>query len=109
MNTNFEEAKKILEINNQTHIIPFLEDGKNDELIDQILKIDFEELKELYDKTKENNTVKKDDLSPITALNPNKLSKDELDEIEKNGEDIVRNNKFAVSTMAGRTRNKIRT
>lgn len=106
MNTKFDTAKEILEKNNQMHIIPFLENGKNEELIDQILKIDFEELKELYKKTKDSSNVKKDELSPIAALNPNKLSKDELADIEKIGEDIVRNNKFAVSTMAGRTRNK---
>ena len=106
MNTKFDTAKEILEKNNQAHIIPFLENGKNGELIDQILKIDFDELRELYEKTKVVINVKKDDLTPITALNPNKLSKEELNDIEKIGESIVRNNKFAVGTMAGRTRNK---
>lgn len=101
MDTNFNKAKKILEKNNQMHVIPFLKNGKNDAIINQILNIDFKELNNLYKKTKENNIVKKDELSPITALNPKKLSKKELEELEKIGQDIVKNNKFAVSTMAG--------
>lgn len=109
MDNKFNDAKLLLEKNNQKHIIPFLENGKNVKLIDQILKIDFEELNELYEKTKEVCSVKKDELFPITALNPNRLSKQEIDDIEKFGVEIVKNNKFAVSTMAGGQGTRLRT
>ena len=101
MNTKFEKALEILEKNNQKHVIPFLENGKNEELIDQILNIDFEELDELYEKTKNKIDIEQEDLSPISAVNPSKLDSDELDRLNEIGIDVVKNNKFAVATMAG--------
>ena len=106
MNKALNNSKKVLKKYNQEHIIPLLEDGKNTKLMEQVLNTNFEELKNLYNKTKEKNQIKIKDLKPIKALNPNKLSNEEIERIKKIGEDIIINNKFAVSTMARRTRNK---
>ena len=104
MINKYEKVKGILQKYNQNHVIRFLETS-NDEirnnLIEQILKIDFEELKELYNKVFEEIYVDLEELQPIAGLNPDKLSKEQLKEIEKIGIEIVKSNKFAVATMAG--------
>lgn len=108
MNNKYNKAKEILKRYNQNHVIPFLKslDGTiNDNLVDQILKIDFEELKELYDKTFEDLYVDLEELQPIAGVNPDRLTTEELEKYEEIGTDIIKNNKFAVATMAGRSRN----
>ena len=106
MNSKLIKAQDILKKYNQTQIIPFLEDGKNVELIEQILKINFEEIKTLYNSIGKQNSAHLEEISPINAVNPNKLAKSSLEEIEKIGEEVVKQNKYAVVTMAGRTGNK---
>ena len=100
----YDKAKKILNKYNQKHIIEFLKspDGSiNNELVKQVLNIDFDELKELYNKTFESLYVDLEELEPIAGINPRKLAKETLEEYEKIGIDIIKSNKFAVSTMAG--------
>ena len=106
MESTLNEVEKKLRKYNQEHVIPFLENGKNEKLINQIINIDFEELKYLYNKTKEKETVKISDIEPVKSLNPCKLEAKEIEEINRIGENIIINNKFAVSTMAGRSRDK---
>ena len=104
MNNKYDKAKKILNKYNQEHVVQFLkfQDGSiNNELVEQILSIDFEELKELYDKTFESLYVDLEELQPIAGVNPNKLSVEELEKYENIGIEIIKNNKFAVATMAG--------
>ena len=104
MINNYENAKEILQKYNQNHVIEFLENSNDeikDKLIEQIIKIDFEELKELYNKSFEDIYVDLEELQPIAGLNPNQLPEEKVKEIEKIGIEIIKNNKFAVSTMAG--------
>ena len=101
MNKDLDIAIEILKKNNQEHIIPFLENGLNSELINEILNTNFDELKELYSKTSNKNTEKLDNLAPILAFNPNKLSEEEDLKTKNIGIEIIKNNKFAVVTMAG--------
>ena len=103
MNTNFNKAVEILKKNKQEHIIQFLDNGENEKLINQVLNIDFNEIKELYKSTQIEKEIEIEGIQPIVALNPAKLSGDEIDRIRNLGEEIVKNSKFAVSTMAGRT------
>lgn len=108
MNNKYNKAKKILKKYNQNHVIPFLKslDGNiNNNLVDQILKIDFEELKELYNKTFEELYVDLEELKPIVGVNPDRLTTKELENYEEIGTNIIKSNKFAVATMAGRSRN----
>lgn len=104
MNNKYDKAKKILNKYNQKHVIQFLklpDETINDTLVDQVLSIDFEELKELYNKTFESLYVDLEELQPIAGINPNKLSAEELEKYENIGIEIIKNNKFAVATMAG--------
>ena len=106
MESNFNKAKEILKSYNQTHAIPFLEEGKNTKLINEVLSTDFDNLEHLYNKINEKKTIQTKELQPILSINPNKMHKEEIKKYENIGIDIIKQNKFAVCTMAGRTRNK---
>lgn len=112
MNNNYHKAKKILEKYKQEHIIEFI--NKSDveiknKLIDQVLNINFDELKQLYDKTFENLYVDLEEVKPIMSVKPDKLTNEEKENYEKIGLDIIKNNKFAVVTMAGGQGTRLRT
>jgi len=109
---NYDKANEILKQYKQEHIIEFIDKSSSkvkDKLINQVLNIDFEELKGLYEKTFDDIYVDLEELEPIKAVNPKNIPTEEIDELKKIGKDIIRRNKFAVATMAGRTRNKTRT
>ncbi len=104
MEKNYNKAIEILKKYHQEHIIEYIDKADTElknELIKQVLEIDFDELKELYEKTFEELYVDLEELSPISGVNPDKLSKKELEDYEKIGASIIKNNKFAVATMAG--------
>lgn len=104
MENKYNKAKDILKRYKQEHILKYLDnldEERKKRLISQILKIDFEELKELYEKTFDNLYVDLEELEPISGVNPDRLSKEELEKYEKIGTEIIKNNKFAVCTMAG--------
>lgn len=101
---NYEKAKKILNKYNQKHIIKFLENSSENikaKIVNQVLNIDFEEMKDLYNKTFEELYVDLEELEPVKSVNPEDLSKSEIEELKNIGEKIIKENKFAVATMAG--------
>ena len=93
-----EEARKILEKYGQQHI-----KVETEELADQVLKIDFEQLQELYEQAinKTNIINNIDDIKPVKAINPEKIDSKELEEYIKTGEDVVKSGEFAIAIMAG--------
>lgn len=92
-----EQAKKLLENYNQQHIIV-----DNEKLANQILDIDFEQLQELYDETKNKEDVLTiENIEPVKAINPKKLNKLDIEEYIKLGENTVKSGKFAIAIMAG--------
>ena len=108
MENKYNKAIDILNKYNQNHVIKFLKspDGNiNYNLVEQVLNIDFNELNELYKKTFEDLYVDLEELQPITGVNLSKLNIEEVKKYKKIGTDIIKNNKFAIATMAGRTRN----
>lgn len=112
MKNNYIKAKEILNKYKQEHIIEVI--NKSDEkvkskLINQVLRIDFDELKELYEKTFEDLYVDLEELQPITGVNPDRLAKEEIEKYIKVGTEIIKSNKFAVATMAGGQGTRLRT
>jgi UDP-N-acetylglucosamine pyrophosphorylase len=106
------KAKEILKQYKQEHIIETINKSNmiiKDKLINQVLNMDFEELKELYEKTFEEIYVDLEEIQPIAGVNPDRLIKEELENYEKIGSDIIKNNKFAVATMAGGQGTRLRT
>ena len=112
MNNKYNIAKELLKKYKQEHIIDFIKKnnlGTKDKIIEQILNIDFDELKELNNKTFDDIYVDLEELEPIIGVNPDRLTNKEIEEYKKIGAEIIKNNKFAVSTMAGGQGTRLRT
>jgi len=92
-----EKAREILIKYNQNHI-----KIENDEIANQVLNIDFEQLEELYEQANNKQLESNiDTIEPVKALNPDKISKDEVQEYIEIGENKVKSGRFAIAIMAG--------
>ena len=99
-----QDAIDILKMYNQEHIIKLLEkldEEQKTELIEQINHIDFHQIMELYDNTKKEIEIKENKIEPLPYLDKAKLTPEQKEEFEKLGEEVIRNNQYAVVTMAG--------
>ncbi len=99
-----EEAISLLNSYGQTHIANLfkkLDEAKKQELINQINQIDFQQIMELYENTKKEVEFKENKIEPISYLDKAKLTKEQKEEFDKLGEEIIRSGKYAVVTMAG--------
>ena len=104
MEINFEEVMQKLKEHNQDDFIEVInkldiEDRK--QILEQVDILDFEEIEELY-----NDIGKKEEkedfvIEPIVAIDKERLSNEEINKYEELGKNIIKNNKFAVITMAG--------
>ena len=99
-----KEAIDKLKVYGQNHIVNILEkldETKKQELIEQINKIDFHQMMELYQNTKKEIEFKESKIEPVPYLDKAKLTKEQREEFDKLGEEVVKNNQYAVVTMAG--------
>ena len=99
-----EDAIELLNSYNQTHIVNLLkklDEVKKQELLEQIDKIDFGQIMELYDNTKKEIEIKENKIEAIGYLDKAKLTKEQKEEFDKLGEEVIRNREYAVVTMAG--------
>ena len=99
-----QDVINILKIYNQEHIINLLnklDEQKKWELIEQISKIDFHQIMELYDNTKKKIEIKENKIEAIEYLDKEKLAEEQRKEFETLGESAIRNGEYAVVTMAG--------
>ena len=99
-----QDTIDLLKMYNQEHIIKLMEklnQSQKRELIEQISKIDFHQLKELYDNTKKEIEIKENKIEAIGYLDKAKLTKEQKEEFDKLGEEVIRNREYAVVTMAG--------
>lgn len=96
----FEQTKKILKDQKQEQILEYPIRNK-EEFVSEVLKINFEELNKLYDKAIKNEKVKNSKIEPIPYIEKDKLSEERKEYYKKIGENIIRNNEYAVVTMAG--------
>ena len=100
-----EKYKQILKDNNQTHLQKYIdmcneEERKN--LIKEIENIDFDKLNKLYKISKRPIKIEKGlIIEHISFKDKYKLSEDKYNELKDLGEDIIKNNHYAVVTMAG--------
>ena len=107
----YEETIELLKKYNQEHIIKLLnslEENKQEELIQQLTNIDLEMLMKLYENTKNKVIKTENKIEHISYLEKANLDKQEKEKFDKLGEKVIINGEYAVVTMAGRTRNKIR-
>ena len=97
-----EQAKAKLKQYKQEHIIQILEkleEKQQKKLIDQIIEFDFEQIERIY-KNKDNKD-EANNVEPISSVDKSNLSIKEKEELEKLGEEIIKNDQYAVVTMAG--------
>ena len=99
-----KEVISILEKYNQSHLLNYLnlltkQEIKN--LEEQILKIDFDELKSLYESTKKKPGIEENKIESINYINKEKLSAQEKQKLEDIGNEVIKNEHYAVITLAG--------
>ena len=98
------KTKEILEKYDQTHVLNSyerLEDDKKEELLNQVLSIDFEKIADLYEKTKIKPTTGNDVLEPMPYVDANKLNDEEKENYMIKGDEIIASGKYAVVMVAG--------
>ena len=104
MNEKLEKAKKLVKEYKQEHLLKFydeLNDAQKEELLDQILSIDFKLMGELYEKAMKEVDFKDVTVEPIDYVDKSKLTASETKQYEEKGIEAIKSNKFAVVTMAG--------
>ena len=102
--TDIELAKSKLKEQGETEILKEIEtlsQSEKEKIAKQINQINFEEINNLYKQTKKDNTIKTGNITPIKYIDYWKLSKEEKEKYQKQGEQIIKNNQYAVVTMAG--------
>ena len=99
-----QETIELLKEYNQEHIINYLKtmnDEDANKLIEQLQKIDFYQITELYNKTKKTIEFKESKIEPLKYLDKAKLTLEQTQKFDKLGSDVVKNGQYAVVTMAG--------
>lgn len=112
MENKYNEAKKKLEKYNQTHLLSQYEklnEANKEYLLNQIINIDFEQIKKLYKQTKEEIKLGTEKIEPISYVEKEKLSEEEREKYFKIGEEEIKQGKLAVVTMAGGQGTRLRT
>lgn len=102
--TKKEEAILKLEKYEQNHIITILEkldNEKQEKLVDQILKLDFEQIMNLYENTKVKNNKITGKIEPINVVDKSKIEIEEKNRLSNVGRKIIKTGNYAVVTMAG--------
>lgn len=99
-----EEMIKKLDKYDQGHIVKIigqLTEEEKGKLAEQVERLDFENLTNLYNElSKEEINIGKV-IEPISALKKNKIDATELEEMNDLGKNVIRLNQFAVATMSG--------
>lgn len=104
IDNKLDEAHRILSKYNQEHLLDFYEDlsdNKKKDLLNQIFKIDFEEILSLYKNSKKPENFDISCVSPLEHIEKDMLTPDEISKFTQIGENIIRSGSFAIVTMAG--------
>ena len=100
MKNKLQKVEQILKENGQEELLDYKIDYK-EELLDEILQVNFEQMNKLYGKTKEKEKIENTKIEPINYVEKDKLSEEERVKYEQIGSQIIKNNQYAVVTMAG--------
>ena len=100
----YKKATKKLEKYNQKHLIPlfdYLTEEEKTILIEQINSLDFKRIYKLYSELSKKSKIDSEGIEELKALNKDKLAEKELKNYDSIGENIIRNNQYALVTMSG--------
>lgn len=98
------KSKDILKKYHQEHLLDFydeISDEQKNSLVNQILSINFDEIFSLYDNSMTDNFALTQKVTPLYHIEKSLMNDDEICFFTKLGEDVIKNNQFAVVTMAG--------
>ena len=101
---NLNEIKTKLKKYGQEHLLLFydkMDDDQKEKLLNQIENIDFDLMKSLYESTKKPLNLENVVVEPIEHTNKSRLTVTERNVYEEKGIEAIKENKFAVVTMAG--------
>lgn len=104
MEYDYNIIKEKLEKAGQEHLISFwdeLTDKEKEKLKKQIIEIDFEKMKEMYDASKISDYYDASSISPIPYYNSMTISEEDKQKYIEIGEETVKRGKVAVISMAG--------
>lgn len=107
MEEKIEKVKEILKKQKQEQLLDYGIEQK-EEVLDSILAINFEQLDTLYKKATTKEEIPNTKISPISYIEKETLANSERQKYEKIGENLIKQGKYAVVTMAGGQRNKVR-
>ena len=99
-----EMAVEILKKYNQEHIIDWmskLNQEEKEKLINQVVSLNIEQVVDLYKNLSKTFEIGDKKIEKISAIDIDKLSKEEFDDYKNAGADIIKSGKYAVVTMAG--------
>lgn len=104
MEEKYSKVKELLEEYGQEQLLNSYEKldiNKKNKLLDEILTINFNQIEKLYQSTKKEISFNEVNLQPIPYVEKNKLSEEEKEKYKKQGEELIKDGKYAVVTMAG--------
>lgn len=104
MDEKYSLAKRILEKYNQLHVLEgynLLSETSKEKLLNQILRLDFETVKSIYDNKDSIGVIDRNIIQPIDVIDKEELDEEMKNECIKIGENIIYNNQYAVVIMAG--------
>ena len=101
MENKLQKAQQLLKKYGQEELLENSFIKNKDELLDEILDLNFEQLKSLYERSMKNEQIKKVNIDPINYIDKEKLTNEERTKYEKIGEAIIKNGQYAVVTLAG--------
>lgn len=104
MEEKLSKVKEILKKYDQEQVLDFydtLSTEKQNQLLDEVLTLNFEQLKNLYESTKTKPSFANSKIEPISYIAKDQLTNSELEEYEELGEEAIKQGKVAVVTMAG--------
>ena len=99
-----EKIMEILEKYNQKKLIYMLNSFSQDEkknIENQLKSIDLDNISNLYNSTKQKSNIEAQDITPIDYIDKAKLNDTQFKQYKEIGENIIKNNNYAVVTMAG--------
>lgn len=97
-------AIDVLKKYGQEHIISWMDKLTNDEkdkLVNQVLNLNIGQVVDLYNNLNKTFQIGNKNIEKISAIDISKLSDEEFEKYKSIGEEFIKNNEYAVITMAG--------
>ena len=104
MNTEPHAPEQILKKYNQEHLLNFFDEltvSEKEILLSQIHHVDFDKMQQLYLRSKMDDSIPSQRITPIPFLVKKELSADEKSNYSNIGNKIINSQKLAIITLAG--------